>query len=813
VDATLFDSLTVWGLFYRGIGLVHLISFVSLLGQVVAYAGEHGAWPVRRALARIERDFAGPRRFLYFPTLLWIDSSDRMLRGLALVGALAGAAVLVGGPHAPFALLVCYVCQLSLDIAVAVIFPWDCVLFECTLLGLFLPATRAFPDVAITALPPPAVAWAYRLLLFRVMFGFGKQKFIGSRRRDLAYLKGFLVNQPLPSKLAWYAQKLPLPLLQAAVCFMFVVEVPVPFLALWPGLPSVVCAALTALLMIGIQAMGTFGYFSLITIVLCLPLLDAAAPLSFSLSSAFADPRSAFATAFVAMHTLGALLAFPFNSWLGQSWHSWAYWYQLPRAVQPLFGALRLLHPFRWLHPYGVFPPNNMPAVKMVPLFEVSWDGKDWQELKFRFSPSHSHSPPRFIAPHHPRADQALIYDTFGLNATSLMNGVLGVWSPYPYASRAPLSFICQSLLRGDRQKFLLGDVLAAHAKPPALVRVTTHMLEPVTLAEHAQTGAFWRRRYVGPHRPAEAFDPAFWDDFSSAPELWHFEAIAWRRRSRLRGLIERAASGIEPLDELLLCEADGLEPRHVSRFWSELVPMYAGSVRESFDTLPDVLTKVEQRFVDRSERRALERVLGRYALLLVARFEPLFLHRGHKPLLEVPTYFHLWLLAHHIIGLGREAYARAYADPLSAAEHVPKLTPQTGLYGLALFRYDAFRFEAQKLRLIEAFTYPHDAAAKRVNAERMRERRFQDLPSGERFAFRIAMRVSGYFHILPELRDAFRGERFEAQHPERYPVFSEDESGVVRVDDAIATTQRAELGAPDARGPVGAGAGTSERG
>jgi hypothetical protein len=36
----------------------------------------------------------------------------------------------------------------------------------------------------------------------------------------------------------------------------------------------------------------------------------------------------------------------------------------------------------------------------------------------------------------------------------------------------------------------------------------------------------------------------------------------------------------------------------------------------------------------------------------------------------------------------------------------------------------DAFRFEAQKLRLIEAFTYPHDAAAKGVNAERMREPR-----------------------------------------------------------------------------------------
>ena len=79
------------------------------------------------------------------------------------------------------------------------------------------------------------------------MFGFGKQKFAGSRRQDLAYLRGFLINQPLPSKLAWYAQKLPLPLLQGAVCFMFVVEIPAPWLALWPGIPSECCAVLVGL--------------------------------------------------------------------------------------------------------------------------------------------------------------------------------------------------------------------------------------------------------------------------------------------------------------------------------------------------------------------------------------------------------------------------------------------------------------------------------------------------------------------------------------------------------------------------------------
>ena len=803
MGSTLLDPLLVWGLFQRGLGLVYVISFLSLSSQVLPYAGERGAMPARRVLERIARDFPGPRRFLYFPTLLWLDPSDRMLRGLSLLGALSGLAVMIGGPLAPAALLCCYLCHLSLDLAMALIFPWDCVLFECTLLGLFLPATQALPELGAAALPAPAIAWAYRLLLFRVMFGFGKQKFVGARKRDLSYLKGFLVNQPLPSKLAWYAQKLPLPFLTAAVWFMFVVEVPAPFLGLVPGWPSVACAVLTALLMVGIQAMGTFGYFSLITLVLCLPLLDGSTPLALSLSEALADPALGAATAFVALHTLGALAALPFNSWLGQSWHSWAYWYQLPRWVQPAFELLRLLHPFRWLHPYGVFPPNNTPAVKMVPLFEASWDGDTWHELEFRYSASHAHSAPRFIAPHHPRGDQALIYDTFGLNATSLMNGVLGIWSPYPYASRAPLSFFCQSLLRGQAQSFLAGEALEAHATPPARVRVTTHMLEPVSLAEHAETGAWWKRSYVGPHRPAEALDPEFWADAAAEPELWHFEAIGWRRRSRIAPWMDRARTAAAAPDALVLEDASGLDEHDVRRFWSELQPLLGGPERHDFETLPDAVRALRVRF-DRRERRALERLLGRFALCLVARFEPLYLHRGHHPLLPVPTYFHLWLLAHHILGCGPDAYRRVFDEPLCAIEHIPALSPQSGLYGLALFRYDALRFEGQKLRLVESFTHPHDPAAKRLLADRLRRRDFEQMPAGERFALRVAFRVSGYFHVLPAIRESFQGARFEPEHPEHYPRFIEDEAGEIRVDPA----SRAAPPEPDAAGPPSSGIG-----
>jgi hypothetical protein len=91
-------------------------------------------------------------------------------------------------------LIVCYVAYLSLDMAIGLIFPWDCLLFEATVLSLFLPATYALPELRAVGVPAASLTWVYRLLVFRVMFCFGKQKFLGSTSKDLAYLKGFLVS-------------------------------------------------------------------------------------------------------------------------------------------------------------------------------------------------------------------------------------------------------------------------------------------------------------------------------------------------------------------------------------------------------------------------------------------------------------------------------------------------------------------------------------------------------------------------------------------------------------------------------------------
>jgi hypothetical protein len=323
-----------------------------------------------------------------------------------------------------------------------------------------------------------------------------------------------------------------------------------------------------------------------------------------------------------------------------------------------------------------VFPPNTTPGVKITLLAEVSWDRERWHELRFAFAPSHPESAPRFVAPHHPRGEQAIIYDTFGMNYTSLLSTMIPAWDPSAFCMRSPSLMFCQQLLR----------------------------MTPAEL--------------IGPHVPAQEYDREFYDDVLGYPELWHFDALFWRRRSTLAPLIERARTGAEDPEQLALLGSD-LSAEDVQRFWNEFVPLIAGA-RDEFDNLPAIVREVRARFT-RKQRRALYRVLGRLSLVLVAKLEPLYLHHGLSPEIPVRTYFHLWMLVHHVLGLGRDAYLAAVADPLSVNAHVPQLTNETGLFALCVFRFEEITFDAQKLRLLEQYFHPHDQAEKRRLHEQLK--------------------------------------------------------------------------------------------
>jgi hypothetical protein len=672
--------------------------------------------------------------------------------------------------------LLCYLCYLSLDPVVGFIYPWDCMLLEASVMGLFLPATHALPDLTAVVAPPPLLAWAHRLLLFRVMFGFGKQKFVGSTRKDLSYLKGFLIGQPLPSPIAWYVQKLPVWVLGLLMYFMFFAEVPAPFFALVPGVLSVVCAATMVALMIGIWATGNFGYFSLLTMVACIPLLDNVTPTQLSFAHLFGPGEANITNAYVLIHTACAVLAFPFNSWVGQCWHIWAAWYRLPRIYQFPFDFLRLMHPFRWLHPYGVFPPNTGPGLKASLLVEVSWDNQTWHELEYNYALSNEKSPPKFIAPYHPRGDQAVIYETFGLAPTGLLSGTMGPWDPYAFGTRPSAHVLAQRINDGCAHDFVKGSVLERHKEPPQAVRISTVMLEPVPLKEHFETGRWWKRSYIGPHMPTRQNDPTLWDDFLPEPELWHFDSIMWRRRSRLKRLIDGSLAGNEDPMKLVLAESD-LTAEDVERFWNELVPMIGLENRQSFETLPDLVPALKARY-DGKQLRRLNRILMRFSLLLVARLEPLYLYRGRNPLIPVETYFHLWMLAHHIIGKGKDAFLAALANPISVNDAIPEMTPQTGMYYFSVFRLDSMVFDAQKVRLLAQMSAPYDEDQKRALLEADRA----SMTKFHRVSDTISRVFSGFYCIAPAVYESFKGPRFDQGFPELYPTFRQLPSGEIAI-------------------------------
>jgi hypothetical protein len=316
------------------------------------------------------------------------------------------------------------------------------------------------------------------------------------------------------------------------------------------------------------------------------------------------------------------------------------------------------------------------------------------------------------------------------------------------------------------------GSVLSQRKEPPVSARITTVMLVPCSLEERKRTGHWWKRTYVGPHTPPREHDPLFWEELLPDPELWHFEAIFWRRRSRFNRLMEKARAGsVDPMQ--LAIEDSPITLNDVELFWDELVPMVQKSDLSDLDALPDAVDAFRARF-DRGEQRRLMRLNGRLAGLLVARMEPHYLGKGFSPPLPAKTYLHLWLLAFKVLSEGKAAYLAAFENPMSLAEHAASFDINHGLFMLGVFRFEALVFEAQKLRLITAIMPPHDEALKESmdRGEKMTplERKIADF--AEAFA--------GFFSVMRAFRYAFLGPRCNHGFPEKYPSFEQLETGEV---------------------------------
>jgi len=734
----------------------------------IAIAGRAGLLPIREALRAQTRDFPGWRRFVYFPTLLWLNASDRSLRALVAIGAAAAGSIVIGGPHTPCAFAVCWLAYLSLDRALTLIYPWDALLLEAGFWGMFLPAAELLPDIGCASAPSAPAAWAFRLLAFRVLFGFGKHKFAGSTPQDRAFLRGFLISQPLPTPLGFLAHRTPLPVQVLALYGLFVVEVIAPFTVFFPGTFTALAAYAVLALMLAIHAFGSFGHFNWILSAVVLSWLDHASAQQLTLASLATPTGIVFAA-----HSCIALLCLPFNTFCAFTWTLWAPWRRVRfLPLRWLVTLARWLAPFRLVHPYGVFPPQSPPSARFVPVAEVTWDGEQWHELSHRYWPSHERSKPRWCAPHHDRFEQAFVYESVGLNEQSVFRGVVGRWDPYGHGGVSAAQRLLQRILSGGAPGRAIYDRSRERQHgAPCAIRVHMHLLEPTAPAQQ-EAGVYWKRSLIGPSHPARTLSDLSVDKGLPPPELWHFEDIVWLWRSRLGQAMKRSARGASP--HALVTEGAPELAHELEPFWTELVPQLVAADWQTFDKVRPL---VEALRVKHSRERlyAFERIAGRYAALLYARLEPTLEAAGLRGYLQpgpqalgVNSLYELRLLSGHIVAEGRAIYDAVFAHPASAGEHAASMTMFTGHRLQAIFRYEWLVYQSQKLRLLD--TVLHIQGRQPLSAHRELQRRKNEA---------LAQRIFGALTVADFLKTQFPA-REHADVPEHLPTFTFSENAEV---------------------------------
>src|SRR5262245_25044653 len=158
----------VRSVFLRGLAIIYLIAFVSLLPQMDGLIGSHGILPVHDYLKNVHADY-GARAYTLLPTLAWLNSSDWFLHAMVWAGIALSLLLLIGLVPLPAAIGL-YVLYLSLDTAGQTFFTfqWDSLLLEVGFAAILLTPTGIRPSYSA---PPSRLAvWVFRLLLFRLMF-------------------------------------------------------------------------------------------------------------------------------------------------------------------------------------------------------------------------------------------------------------------------------------------------------------------------------------------------------------------------------------------------------------------------------------------------------------------------------------------------------------------------------------------------------------------------------------------------------------------------------------------------------------------
>jgi len=241
-------------------------------------------------------------------------------------------------------------------------------------------------------------------------------------------------------------------------------------------------------LQIAIATTGNYCFFNLLTIALCLLLIDDAAvgtdPHSVRIPAPGAPSSRALAIRLCGYASIALIVVtLPINVWLIFS--AFKPRARPPHALATVYGQLEA---FRIVNGYGLFRVMTKDRCEIV--VEGSADGLEWLPYEFKWKPGDVKRAPGWCAPHQPRLDWQMWFAAL----------------ESPRENQWFLGLIVR-LLQGSQDV----NRLLAHNpfpdKPPSYVRAMFYRYRFTTVSELRQTGGWWKRQELREYLPTVSLD------------------------------------------------------------------------------------------------------------------------------------------------------------------------------------------------------------------------------------------------------------------------------------------------------------------
>jgi hypothetical protein len=450
-------------LFVRLLGLIYLAAFASYWPQMTGLVGSQGIVPAAPMLQAMHREI-GAKIFRYIPTLFWFGINDAALVWFCIVGCIA-AVLLMLGFFSRTCVVVCWALYLSV-VSIGqpfTSFQWDALLLESGFLAFFAGA--------------PWLVWAYRFLLFRLMFESGVVKLLSHdpNWRNFHALRFHFMTQPLPNPLAYYVYRAPAWLLDSMTAGTLTIELAAPFLLFGARRLRQIAAALLMALQVLILLTGNYAFFNLLALALCLWAFDDS---TFTPLARWLSKRPLRVDSQILRGACNAVLALLIVIAAIQLLGMFA-----PGIESAFAKPINVVEPFQIVNTYGLFAVMTTTRPEII--IEGSDDRVNWKEYSFRYKPGELHRGLPLVAPYQPRLDWQMWFAALG-----------------SYQENSWVGNLLYRLLLGAPAVLRLMEP-PPFAKPPRYIRALLYEYEFTTPAERSRTGAVWQRQlrgvWVGP--------------------------------------------------------------------------------------------------------------------------------------------------------------------------------------------------------------------------------------------------------------------------------------------------------------------------